>query len=469
MKVAVLVDIAGKQNYIFSSNKLKDIVGASEIIRQVTDEKYIKEHGKLSSINGNFSGGNALIFFDGVEEAKEFISIYSKFLLENFPSLVVYFAINESFDESDFKGSNSKTHQILDEIKNSFYPLSQPLSLGIEQLCPNSDFPTGDYLDKKSRSHISKATHKKQIKADEANKNFQNAYKESLGKYTISYELDKIAHDEKSFIAIAHIDANDLGTKVKKLESEDDFNKFSKNIDESMKEALKNTIIKLVENLENFEFLDIKKLKIQNNIIPFRPIILSGDDFTFVSEGRLGVWITRTFIDELSKLTFGKENKPLYASGGVAIVKGKTPFFRAYEIAEELTTSAKKITRKDETIKTSIDFLITSSNILGDLEFLRHRYYTRGETKLYNDGFSDGDFDKLLKLINDLKQISKTKVMKLRELILQSKEAATKYLEIYCDNKLLKNGELENEKILLEAIELMNFYPLQGEKDDKIS
>lgn len=27
-------------------------------------------------------------------------------------------------------------------------------------------------------------------------------------------------------------------------------------------------------------------------------------------------------------------------------LKGKTPFFRAYEIAEELATSAKKITRK---------------------------------------------------------------------------------------------------------------------------
>ncbi|MSN96884.1 hypothetical protein F1B92_06855 [Campylobacter sp. FMV-PI01] len=469
MKAAVLVDIAGKQNYIFSSNKLRDIAGASEIIRRVTDKDYIKEKMSLDKIDGNFGGGNALIFFDNEKEAKEFINRYSKFLLKNYPSLVVYFGLNPVFEESNFKESNSKTHQILEDIKNSFYPLSQGLSLGLEELCPNSDFPATGKFDELRNSHISKATYIKQKMADDSNKNFSKLLSEVLGDYKFSTELDKIIHNDKSFIAVGHIDANDLGKKVKNLKTRDDYKEFSKNIDNGMQIALKETVRKLIENLDKFSFADIKNLEIKDKILPFRPIVLSGDDFTFVSEGRLGVWIAKTFINELSRIKFGKENEPLYASGGVAIVKGKTPFFRAYEIAEELATSAKKITRKDEKIKTSLDFIITSSNILGDLDFLREKYYTRNDTKLFNEGFSDDDFNKLLNLMNDLKQISKTKIMKLRDLLLQSRENTQKYLEIYCDSKLLNNGEIENEKMLLEAIELLNFYPLLGEKYDKIS
>lgn len=469
MKAAVLVDIAGKQNFIFSSNKLKDVAGASEIIRQVTDKDYIKEKMGLDKIDGNFGGGNALIFFDSEEEAKEFINRYSKFLLKNYPSLVVYFGLNPDFEESNFKESNSKTHQILEDIKNSFYPLSQGLSLGLEELCPNSDFPATNKFDELRNSHISKATYTKQKMADDSNRNFKKSLSEVLGDYKFSTELDKIIHNDKSFIAVGHIDGNDLGKKVKNLKTRDDYKEFSKNIDNGMQIALKETVRKLIENLDKFSFADIRNLEIKDKILPFRPIILSGDDFTFVSEGRLGVWIAKTFINELLKFKFQKDDEPLYASGGVAIVKGKTPFFRAYEIAEELATSAKKITRKDEKIKTSLDFIITSSNILGDLDFLREKYYTRNDTKLFNEGFSDDDFGKLLNLMNELNQISKTKVMKLRDLLLQSSESSKKYLEIYCDSKLLKEGEMENEKMLLEAIELLNFYPLLGEKYDKIS
>ncbi|MBZ7995093.1 hypothetical protein AVCANL280_06075, partial [Campylobacter canadensis] len=61
-EVLVLVDIAAKQEYIFSSNKLKDMVGASEIIARATDVETIKENCKefdfdTSKIKDGFSGG----------------------------------------------------------------------------------------------------------------------------------------------------------------------------------------------------------------------------------------------------------------------------------------------------------------------------------------------------------------------------------------------------------------------------
>lgn len=475
-KSAVLIDIAGKQNYIFSSNKLKDIVGASEIIRQVTHknmiEGFCQNQLNLSEVEGNYGGGNALVFFDDEDKAKDFINKYSKYLLINYPSLVVYFGLNTKFDDSDFKECNKKTHKDLDELKNSFYPLSQPLSLGFEEFCANSDFPASKsiYTPENTKTHISKATSVKREKSKDANEKFNNDYKDVLGSdYTFSLELEKIIHDQKSFIAVSHIDVNDLGSRVKKLEKVEDFQEFSKFIDKSMKDALSNTIKELIKNLGNFSFVDISKLNLYDEndklVLPFRPIILSGDDFTFVSEGRLGVLIAKTFINELAKIHFEKGDKePLYASGGVAIVKAKTPFFRAYEIAENLTESAKKLTRKDKKIKTSIDFVITSSSILGDLDFLRQNLYTHKNEKLFSGGYDEVSFNKLLDLMRDLSKISKTKIMKIRELIFENNESLKKYLETYCEKKLLENGEIKDKNMLLEAIELLNFYPKSGEK-----
>lgn len=55
--------------------------------------------------------------------------------------------------------------------------------------------------------------------ADDSNKNFSKLLSEVLGDYK-STELDKIIHNDKSFIAVGHIDGNDLGKKVGKNRGE---------------------------------------------------------------------------------------------------------------------------------------------------------------------------------------------------------------------------------------------------------
>lgn len=123
----VLVDIAAKQEYIFSSNKLKDMVGASEIIAKATDVEIIKENCKefefdKSKIKDGFSGGgNAYLFFDGLEIAREFIEKYSLYLLKTYPSLVPYLVPYEM--SGDYKEDIRKAKAKLDKIRNSFYPL----------------------------------------------------------------------------------------------------------------------------------------------------------------------------------------------------------------------------------------------------------------------------------------------------------------------------------------------------------
>ncbi|CZE46253.1 hypothetical protein [Campylobacter geochelonis] len=489
MSCAVYIDIAAKQNYIFSSNKLKDIVGASEIIRQVTnkdlEKTFVKKYPKFKEPDGNFGGGNALLFFDDEVSAKDFIRIYSKHLLEAFPSLTPYFLLDAKFDKNNYQESINKTHEKLEKLKNSYFPLTQPLNLGIESLCPNSDFPAIVKDNSKSgkSKFYSKSTMAKRNMSEKANANFNELFNDVLinkfnDKFCFSLEIDKIIHDENSYAAIVHIDANELGSRVKQLKSFNVAKEFSQVVDTNMKKAMEETIKILASKFKNGkfdgEFFDGANLELKTDddkfILPFRPVVLSGDDLTFISEGRLGVFIARTFINELKKLPLNfvssddkKLKQPLFASGGIAIVKAKTPFFKGYTFAEELTTSAKKLlkesTNKDE--KTSIDFFILSSGILGEFDDVRKRYFTKDSKELYNGGYSEADFARLVKLMQELKDISKNKIMKLRDLAFESEESVKKYLEVYCDNKLIKDNKLEFEfKMLVEAIELMKFYPI---------
>ncbi|MCI6989303.1 MAG: hypothetical protein MR902_07070 [Campylobacter sp.] len=509
MKNAVFLDIAAKQNYIFSSNKLKDIIGASGIIALVSSSDYIRkfmsENMPKVAMDGVFGGGNALLFFDEKSVAKNFIKQYSKDLLLNFPSLVPYFALNCKFDEQNYAKSVRETHEMLDELKNSFFPLTQPLTLGIESLCPNSDFSVTcedrNPENFKEKIRISSATFAKRNFNISANfksnfkreklKTFDEICESALkNKYEFSDELDKIYYSENGFIAVSHIDANKLGERLKGGAIDDKLTatKFSNGIDKAMQKTLNKTVEILIAKLEKgFKFGDgvefsQKDLKLHNDkmILPFCPIILSGDDFTFVSEGRLGILISEIFINELKNHRLNDDNSeffaPLFASGGVAIIKAKSPFFRAYEICEELASSAKTLTRAESPAKTSIDFMISSANVsLGSLDLMRENYFSKDGKKLYNGGYSldeNGDFSELLSLMQKLSKLSKNKVMKLRELAFVSFENAKRFIEIYCgknSNLLTKiDGETQlnfKKEMLLDAIEMLNFYPNDlGEK-----
>ena len=155
---------------------------------------------------------------------------------------------------------------------------------------------------------------------------------------------------DSNFLAVVHIDGNGMGARVKKFY--DKYNKvycsnpqygwenfrravreFSDGIDCVFKTALDRTFARVGEALSDNK-LDGLSLKDDN--FPMRGLIASGDDICFVTDGRIGIESAAIFIKELSEFT------DYNASAGVAIVHQKYPFFRAYELAESLCSSAKQ-------------------------------------------------------------------------------------------------------------------------------
>ncbi|MBZ7986101.1 hypothetical protein AVANS14531_07110 [Campylobacter sp. Cr9] len=488
----VLVDIAAKQEYIFSSNKLKDMVGASEIIARATDVEIIKENCKefefdKSKIKDGFSGGgNAYLFFDKLDDAKKFIEKYSLHLLKTYPSLVPYLVPYEM--SGDYQKDIAGAKDELDKIRNSFYPLTHSLNIGFERLCPSSNIGVND------DGEISNATASKRKMVENA-KRF-NKYLDAKG-YEFSNELDKIYIHNNAFISVVHCDINALGEKVRKLKNKEESKEFSKKIDEIMQEAFTQMIDKLASRLDNdgFEFKDVKITKDDfkkddEYYLPIRPIILNGDDFTFVSEGRLGVWLSKTFIEELEKASKKHFNGGLCASAGIAICKAKTPFSRAYNLSEELASKAKALARKnkdkDKTDnKSTLSFLILSNQVKSGLNYLENVYTSErisGENKYINaegyvinnnNNFKEYELNRLLKLINILNKMARSKMMKIRDLLFyENDDNLIKYIDIYCENEVFKKDELldgnkiknEYQNMLLDAIELSAFYPQKESK-----
>ena len=120
MKFLALWEFARKQDYIFKSNKLVEAIGASLIIKNVTEnfKRYnLKDDNFL--IRG---GGKTLYAFDTLEEAKAFNKEFSVEILEKYDGLVLFMVITP-YDENkdDIRDVIDKIYGLLEFLSSSFF------------------------------------------------------------------------------------------------------------------------------------------------------------------------------------------------------------------------------------------------------------------------------------------------------------------------------------------------------------
>ncbi len=118
--------------------------------------------------------------------------------------------------------------------------------------------------------------------------------------------------------------------------------------------------------------------------IPFRPLVFGGDDLTFVCDGRLGVSLAVAYLRAFEQHTagLGKNGGSLSACAGVAIIKSHYPFARAYELATELTSSAKAYRAEQNIAGSCLDWHFALSGLGGSIEKIREREYRVNEGSL---------------------------------------------------------------------------------------
>jgi hypothetical protein len=490
---AVLIDAQSIQQYLFGSNRLKENLGGSHLVKQLYAshlEAALDEAAPghepaaqwpfAESFSGGvkvgyIGGGNALLLFDGPERARAFRKSFSRRLLLTCPGLRTSFGVAEDFQESGdgFRESMEKLHKDLRESKNRFFPVTTVGCHGITAECPYSGealeaTPVEDKGEKRLVSALSRSRLTAAHKSKDA---LTKMVRDEKGAFEFSDELDKLGQKEdRGYIAVAHIDGNRMAERFKKCTSLSELRALSTKVSEATEAAFRGLISEL-KGLLDQEVLSAKNGFKCGDILPVRPIIIGGDDITFVSEGRLGIYLAERFIALLEKESDARGEK-FTACAGVAVVKTKYPFYKAYQLADQLCSSAKRRGREKGN-GSWLDFLISAGGVSGPLDRIRAGHYSASEGELCfgpyrldspDDDYSLESLKKGLRAFNNSEKWSKNKVMALREELMGARERCQAYvkasgLELPGDPRYSTEVWKDGKTIYFDMIDLLDFYP----------
>lgn len=428
----VKIDIGSKQKYIFRSNVLKEIIGASKIIKYVSEELgkeilknmglldrqfSMKDYGKRDTEIGHNlfeAGGNSMYIFYDERKAKKFNNKFSKYVMKRFDGLELLIVM-EKFDIH-----HKKIIDLYDDIEDKLTMKKgrrqnqfKRIGYGLTELCKSTRKPAVKCeCDGNEIVYMSKEANDKRkfydavyndYKVDYYMINFNSDKKNFMEKHNlkdickfpdqiedISWNKDK----KGGYIGVTCIDGNGMGKKIQsfneRFKYSDENNYFEENmkyieefnkLTEGISTCYINAFKEIVDELKtNYKYYSEKIGGPEKGLIPLRPIILAGDDITFISNGKLAIDITKNFMKKISnkEIPFrgdGSKEK-LTVGAGVAIVKEKHPFFRAVKIAEELEENSKKrlkdIKGDEKNYDASIiDWQIERGNIMGEFSEIR--------------------------------------------------------------------------------------------------
>lgn len=378
--ILAMYDVRGIQNYIFRTNKLKEIIGASSIVEHIIqdalfyavrqkqletkailsweneEELFIFEENSDICIQVLFiGGGNAYVMYRSKELAVSITKHMSRFVLDKTYSLqlaVAMVAKTQSY-QHDYQSVQNK----MSEIKASM-PFSR--CLGALPIVARDDMTGFPYsIDDKEQ-----LKYKKEYQTNLCNESTQKLiqYYETIQQGAEKHHDNLITEKGKqSTIAVVHIDGNNMGMRIRSLiEHHDTYESavkkmraISKNINCSFKEAYVETEQYLKQWLQS------KQNKILNSTgVYIRKIIVAGDDITFVCNGKIALSLVRYFIQRVSeKVMDGEKTKQnierygMSVCAGIAYVHSHFSFSVAYHVAEECCSSAKARAKEAEHIQ----------------------------------------------------------------------------------------------------------------------
>ena len=430
-----LLAATGIQEYIFSSNRLQENIGASEIVSRATTlwafkaleevvegkhniknggsldwdfdkSKHIEEDSKLMAEVIQAAGGNTVVLFREKAHSRKFVERLTLHIMKEAPGLILLAQHDDKFEfgtgaahlPAALKKLGQETMKAHKLSRRGSSPL---LGMGVTAICDSTGLPAITTLGGKWKgqplglrgendtSLISAEAAAKRGWRKAANTRLENILENAAEDFTFPYDLDKLGRikGEESYVAVIHADGNRMGARVRAIGEQatddrdfiDNLRDFSKKIETISRSALEVVVGLVVQAVKHgdipfVEDKDEDGEEVIRKYLPFRPLVFGGDDVTFVCSGLIGVSLAVAFIEAFEDAAKAQEVENFHASAGISIVKMHYPFARAYSLAEELTASAKTLNR--ETDCSAIDWHFAQSGLSGSLEMIRRREYT---------------------------------------------------------------------------------------------
>jgi hypothetical protein len=426
-----ILECSSIQEYIFASNRLREAIGGSYLVDYATSAESLPLQVLLSTTFGEINttnwkdekelqiltdssiqaeilysgGGNLAVMFRDEAKAKQFVKLLSSQLLAIAPGLNLA-AAHVIIDENDDLGE--KLQEAFGNLKKQRNESKVGLrreGFAITRPCATTGkaatvgYPKSDGNNKEPDWLSAGATARRDFASefeDRLTADFENSLKtkkivegkEILKEYCFTNQIDRLGGREgENHVAIVHIDGNGMGLLLKDASkgtlarATPTLRGFSKAVREASLDSFKKIISDLVAavpDLKSNKGLKTSEDKNQGNreILPLRPIIYGGDDITFVCEGRIGLSLAANYLEYFSQEEWKNTNGEVHkfsACAGVAIVHTHFPLARAYDLSEELCSSAKKAAKakKENSVKSWLDYQIIYSGMTGELDQMR--------------------------------------------------------------------------------------------------
>lgn len=396
-RVLAMYDVRGKQDYIYRSRRIREIVGASCIIEDVFEDylypaarkvrnqskdlenqeaiyqydKKTVERFSLEAFERRMEeekyigevvydgGGNFLVLYKNKETCIRVNRLFTRDLMERTYTLKVLCTILEQPDFMHYRSDNRRLYELHrknEETESVIYPVN---SLPVIQVDPLTSKPLsvkrkvpGDAKDELTKMSLERAA-----KCDK----YQEM--EKRGDTEGEKILDNIVtkKGEESLLAVIYIDGNNMGAQVQAcLEGKESYEecvtelrKFSMGIQKNYVDDRISAINVMLDNKYRDKLCKKR-----------RTIIKAGDEMTIICNARDALDVVRAYFKGFP------EN--CSSCAGIAIFHSHAPYADAYRLAEECCESG-KIWMKENRISHAslLDFHYCQGGIGISLEEIR--------------------------------------------------------------------------------------------------
>ena len=327
--------VQGIQGYIFQTNKLKDVIGASELVKELCETDFKREFALTGSVEYIVkAAGNIKLILDSEEDCKRIVFQFPKYAMEKAPGITLSQAVFKCESDDKMNEARQKLEERLCAQRNR---PCKSLTLGCVAMhrSPLTGLPAVPHKDNEP---LDEGVLRKREILDENNVNktlFEIFTGEKVRYSEMGLEIRDLT-GRNDWIAIIHADGNSLGELVKDLgkEGKEKLREFSENLDKATRQAAQEAYKKVKGN-------DEKKH-------PIRPIVLGGDDLTVICRGDIAIDFVKEYISLFEEKTKNLLSRKLTACAGIAFIKSSYPFSFGYELAETLCGLAKKDAKSDE-------------------------------------------------------------------------------------------------------------------------
>jgi hypothetical protein len=390
----VLFETGSNQRYVFGSNKIKEITGASFLLeevvsgllgRTVTDLRSsepvlplakltIEEHG-FELIHRGSGKALAVVDPDRMGPDDLIFGVTSNALAEA-PGVDVVGVSSPriSWETGNVAGMVAPLFDQLANVRETRAIATRFGRLPITAACASTGLGAGALGERNEVvSHVAAA---KRANHDRANKriskligDLRDSGPKNSGDLAEAFEAD--------WLAVIHIDGNGFGVKLVDLCAKwsnqatdnrgfiDAYRTYCEFLDETAERALGHAANSVKTRQQ-------KVKRGTKNVYAVLPLVFGGDDLTVVTTAADSLLFAVAYQREFERLTTASEHGLLTAAAGVAVIKPKYPLYAAYNLADSLTTNAKTVKGQIPACS-SLDVHVLHDSIADTIEPIRKR------------------------------------------------------------------------------------------------